>query len=154
MERYNCTDEETRDFVTQLASPLFQGYLGKFAPFVKDRAFHVEKEWRVVHRLTQPERARLQFLQRSSMMTRHIPLGFIRVGLPKEPAITRFGQPDFGPLPIRKIRVGPGRHQQVSKHSVEVLLDAHGNTSYDREQTGFGWNEVEVSCSRTPLQAV
>lgn len=132
----------------------FQGYLWKFIPLLKHGAFHAEREWRVVHELSEAEKARLEFLQRPSITTRHLPLGFMR-DTPQ--ATDKQAQSDgrrLIPLPIQEIVVGPARHQEVSKQSVETLLNKHGYKPYDSMETGYSWEEVVVQCSPTPLQAL
>jgi hypothetical protein len=57
-------------------------------------------------------------LQRSSMMTQHVPLQLMM--LDEEPC-----------LPLKGIVVGPSRHKEVSRISVADLLRTHGYSTQD-----------------------
>ena len=45
-----------------------------FAPFIKHPKFSGEREWRLVYHLQDEAIPRMRYLQRSSMMTQHVPL--------------------------------------------------------------------------------
>jgi hypothetical protein len=85
-----------------------------FAPFLKHPKFSGEREWRLVYHLDDDGIHRKQYLQRSSMMTQHVPL---RLKLRDD------GQPC---LPLTGVVVGPSRHKEISKISVNDLLRTHG----------------------------
>jgi hypothetical protein len=89
--------------------------LGLLAPLVKHPKFAEEAEWRVVYPLKREDMRRLQFRQRQGLMARHIPLHF-----------GDRDQHDYSPLPIRSIMVGPARHKEVSRVSVNALLQSFG----------------------------
>jgi len=102
-----------------------------FAPFIKHPKFSSEREWRLVYHLQDEAIPRMQYLQKNSMMTKHVPL---RVML-------RNGQPC---LPLTGITVGPCRHRRISRSSVEDLL----------RTSGYSVDEVHVSATQTPYQTV
>jgi hypothetical protein len=143
----DCTDKtELRETFFKL---FFEGYLALSYPFIKHSAFKSEEEWRIKHQLTTGEHAKLEFLQRSHMLTRHLPLG-LEPGVPAispDPSSNN-NQRKFLPLPIRKIVVGPARNQLISKTNIEAMLKSY-NTDPGLDQL-----EVEVCCSPTPLQAL
>ena len=89
--------------------------LTQLAPMVKDPGFAVEQEIRLVHQLQQPEFSQLKVRQRKTMMSRHLPMRF----------------PSAGPLgvPISKVIVGPCRHREITRISVDTLLRTHGYPS-------------------------
>jgi hypothetical protein len=89
-----------------------------FAPFIKHPRFVGEREWRLVYHFQDEAIPRMRYLQRSSMMTQHVPL---RLKM-------RDGQPR---LPITGIVVGPSRHKEISKISVGDLLRTHGYSPAD-----------------------
>ncbi len=81
------------------------------APMVKDPGFFKEKEYRIAKGYTASDLESLQFKQRVTMMSRHLPLqpqGWVR----SEPYR----------LPISEIMVGPCRHPEISRTSVGTLL--------------------------------
>jgi hypothetical protein len=85
-----------------------------FAPFIKHPRFSGEREWRLVYHLQDEAIPRKRYLQRSSMMTQHVPL--------------RLMMSDDGHtcLPVTGIVVGPSRHKEISKISVNDLMRTHG----------------------------
>jgi hypothetical protein len=85
-----------------------------FAPFIKHPKFNGEREWRLVYHLDDDGIRRKRYLQRRSMMTQHVPL---RLKLHED------GTPC---LPLTGIVVGPSRHKEISKISVNDLLRTHG----------------------------
>jgi hypothetical protein len=85
-----------------------------FAPFLKHPRFAGEREWRLVYHLQDEAIPRKRYLQRSSMMTQHVPL---RLKMRDE---------DHPCLPLTGIVVGPSRHKEISKISVNDLLRTHG----------------------------
>lgn len=88
-----------------------------FAPFIKHPRFAGEREWRLVYHLEDEAIPRKRYLQRSSMMTQHVPLRLM------------MGDDGHPVLPITGIVVGPSRHKEISKISVNDLLRTHGYTA-------------------------
>ncbi len=85
------------------------------APLIKQAAFSSERECRLSKGYTLNDLQELRFLQKNTMLTRHLPL---------RPQYT--GQPDPYRLPISEIIVGPCRHPHVSRISVGTLLQQKG----------------------------
>jgi len=102
------------------------------APMLKDPAFESEREWRIIRRLRPSDTGRMRYLQKRTMMTRHLPLTF------PSPS-----QPHLKLLPVAEILVGPGRHRKNSLISVSDLLRT---CDYPADQR-------EVSVSKIPYQA-
>lgn len=100
------------DFFLQL----WDSALTQLTPFVKDPEFAAEKEVRFVHYLQESEMPELKVLPRGMLMAQHLP---VRFGASQE-------KPRF---PIAKVMVGPGRHRQISRRSVDTLLRTHGYPS-------------------------
>jgi hypothetical protein len=73
----------------------------------------------------------MKYLQRSSMMTQHVPLRLM----------TRDGHPR---LPLTGVVVGPSRHKEISKIAVGDLLRTHGYSDTD----------VPVSVTTIPYRMV
>jgi len=71
----------------------------------------------------------VRFKAKSRMLARYIPLD-TPTWLPRRASV----------LPIAKIWIGPGRHQQASKVSVGLLLDQ------------MGYSGVSLETSAIPLQ--
>lgn len=89
-----------------------------FAPYLKHPRFSGEREWRLVYHLQDEAIPRMRYLQRSSMMTQHVPLRLmVRDGHPR--------------LPLTGIVVGPCRHKEISKISVADLLRTYGYSDKD-----------------------
>ncbi|CAA7626016.1 conserved hypothetical protein [Candidatus Terasakiella magnetica] len=107
--------------------------IGYFAPFLKDPAFAAEKEWRIAHELNSGDILNMKYLQRTALMSRHIPLPY--------PPPT---EPNSKLLPIKEILVGPGRHQTVSRISVGDLLLT----------CGYPKDAIPVTLSSIPFQGV
>jgi hypothetical protein len=89
--------------------------LTQVAPFLKDPGFAVEQEVRLVHLLEQTEMSQLKVRQRKTMMSRHLPMRF--------PSAGQLG------VPISKVIVGPCRHREITRISVDTLLRTHGYPS-------------------------
>lgn len=85
------------------------------APVVKNPAFSKERECRIVKGLMPDDLQTLKFIQKGSMMSRHLPL--------RPP-----GRNPANPyrLPIAEIMVGPCRHPQISRTSLDTLLRQKG----------------------------
>lgn len=105
-------------------------WLGRLAPMVKDPAFSAENEYRIIHELQPNERGKLQFRQRHSLMSRHLPLAF------PPPALAAHM------LPIAEVMVGPSRHKEISRTSVDAFM----------RQKGYPQQSVPVSISSVPFQ--
>lgn len=82
-------------------------------PIAKHRAFGGEREWRIVRQLRPDDFPRMKYIQRESMMSRHLPL---RIGGPF------VGSAGKKLMPIAEIMVGPNRHKEVSRVSVGDLM--------------------------------
>jgi hypothetical protein len=108
----------------------WNGAITMVAPLIKDSAFTKEKECRIVKGFVQDDLAHLKFVQKNSLMSRHLP---IQPG-PRPSS-------DAYRLPIAEVMVGPCRHPQISRTSVDTLL----------RQKGYGPNLVSISA--VPLQA-
>jgi hypothetical protein len=110
--------------------PVWTNFIGQLAPLVKDEAFRAENEYRIVHQLQANEMGRVRFTQKETLMSRHLPLTF------PHPAAPRFPM-----LPIVGVKVGPSRHKEITRISVDTLL----------LQMGYGGGHV--SSSSIPFQA-
>lgn len=95
-----------------------------FAVFFKHKSFEAEEEYRLVHILPEDAFA-TRFLQRDSMMSRHVPLKF-----------------EKKLLPIVGVCVGPCKYPELSSIAVGDLLEANG---YDR-------NNIEIWATSTPYR--
>jgi hypothetical protein len=93
----------------------WEGQIVMIAPLVKNPGFFKEKEVRIAKGYAAGDVESLRFIQKNTMMSRHIPL--------RPP-----GQSPSEPyrLPIAEIIVGPSRHQQISRISVGTLLQQKG----------------------------
>jgi len=98
------------------------------APLVKDPAFAKESECRIVKGFHN-EIDQLKFIQKGSLMSRHLP---IQPGVGTASGSYR--------LPIAEVMVGPCRHPQISRTSIDTLLRQKGY------ETGL------VSISKIPFQ--
>jgi hypothetical protein len=98
--------------------------IGNIAPMVKDEAFRAESEFRIVHQLQSQEMGQIRFTQKKTLMSRHLPLVF------PQPAAPRFSM-----LPVVGVKVGPTRHTEITRISVDTLLT----------QLGYGRDNVTVS---------
>jgi hypothetical protein len=96
------------------------------APCLKHPKFESEREWRFVYSLRPDDAKRMQFRQRQSMMTRHVPLHLKK------------------PLPITGVVVGPTRHPQLSKVAVGDLL----------KKFGYDPDVIKVSITEVPYRAI
>jgi hypothetical protein len=104
------------------------------APALKNEAFKGEAEWRLVCSLSPTEIDKVEILQRSSFISRHLPLSF--------------GER----LPIREVIIGPCRHPLVSAVSIDTYLRGRG---YEINAEGENDpNKVTISRSSIPYQTV
>jgi len=99
------------------------------APLVKNPAFAKERECRIVKGLVPRDLEELRFMQKGSLISRHLPL---------RPPLRAPMNPYR--LPITRIIVGPCRHPQISRNSVDTLL----------QQKGFPTGLVSIS--KIPFQ--
>ena len=107
--------------------------LTPYAVLIKHPSFQTEAEWRCIRILRPEDALLLEFQQRQSMMSRHLPRKFP----PPE-------HPDAKLLPISQIIVGPCRHREVSRISIgDLLLKA----SYPDDR-------IMVTVSAVPFQAL
>jgi hypothetical protein len=90
--------------------------LSFYAPFLKHESFRDEAEWRVVHTLMDEDKPNLTFQQRTSMMTRHLPL----------PLNEKKEGSAISLLPLERITVGPSNFGPLSRIGVGDLLVKHG----------------------------
>ncbi|MGA1999167.1 MAG: DUF2971 domain-containing protein [Terriglobales bacterium] len=97
------------------------------APLVKNPCFKAENEFRLIHMLLETELRKMCFLQKDTLLSRHIPLSC-------DPAS------GYSLLPIHGIVVGPCRHPWISLVSVNTLLRQKGYLS------------SVVTASRIPFQ--
>jgi hypothetical protein len=89
------------------------------APLVKDTAFANERECRIVKLYAADDLPNLRFIQKTSLMSRHLP---IKPGtFPLQTETYR--------LPIAEVMVGPCRHPEISRTSVDTLLRKKGYSS-------------------------
>jgi hypothetical protein len=86
-----------------------------FEPLLKNSSFKAEGEWRIVRKLSNEDITHMEYVQKSSMLSRHVLLRFP----PNESPVSKL-------LPIKEILVGPSRHKEVSKISVGDLLRTCG----------------------------
>lgn len=105
--------------------------LSYLAPMVKHPAFQSENEYRIMYELNLQDLPELKFIQKSSLMSRHLPLSFS----------SEFGESPSVRLPIKEILVGPSRHKEISAVSVHTLL---------RQK---GYDSVQVGVSAIPFQS-
>jgi len=85
------------------------------APLVKDPCFKAENEYRIIHVFNTGEIKDLKFIQKETMMARHLPLSLPLGG---EAWVPR--------LPIERVIVGPCRHREITRVSVDTLLRKMG----------------------------
>jgi hypothetical protein len=78
---------------------------------LKHPAFAAEREWRLVNYYRPEDPTPLKFRQRTSMMSRHLPLRLSK------------------PLPISGVMIGPCRYPELSRVAVSDLLQTYGYTS-------------------------
>jgi len=83
-------------------------HLVSFAPCIKNPSFRDEKEWRLIYHRRADDQKRMKFVQRQSMMSRHIPLRLKK------------------PLPLVEVLVGPCRHPRLSQVAAKDLLLKNG----------------------------
>ena len=114
-----------RDFLVAWEFPITQ-----IAPLMKHSTFSSERECRLSKWCTQDELLKLEFRQKATMLSKHLPL---------RPAPT-VDMSNYR-LPISSLTVGPCRHQAVSYDSACLLFRKHG---YDQNSVNY---------SQIPFQA-
>jgi len=88
------------------------------APIIKDPAFYKERECRIIKGFGPSDLNNLKFVQKNSLMSRHLPLQPGRLPM----------NVDYR-LPIAQVMVGPCRNPKVSRVSVDTLLRQRGYPS-------------------------
>jgi Protein of unknown function (DUF2971) len=88
---------------------IWNDYIYRLAPVIKDDNWSAEDECRVVHQSN--GLSDVQFAQKRTMLARYIDLTFPRV-TPR--------------LPIRSILIGPGNDPGLTKSNIELLLEKKG----------------------------
>jgi hypothetical protein len=96
----------------------------KLAPLAKDKKWHSENEFRLVHELKGSEFPNVRFMQKPKMMARYLALD--------TPAWVKRRSKL---LPIAKISIGPGNHPVFTKISVQLLLEQMGYPTIPIETT-------------------
>ena len=105
-------------------------YIEFFAPLIKHPKFMEEREWRLLYALDAEAIPRMRYLQRSSMLTKHVPIRLMmKCGNPR--------------LPLKSVVVGPCRHIDISRRSVGDLLRTCGYSG-----------SVSIFPTKIPYQAV
>jgi hypothetical protein len=112
-----------KDWVNEFAGGWFP-CLDELSPMIKDEGFSGEQEYRLIHKLQTHEASLIRLRQRATLMSRHLPLSF----------------KDHPMLPIVEVRVGPCRHKEISRISVNTLL------------VNKGYPAGLVSTSKIPFQ--
>ena len=110
---------------------MFQSRVLGWLASMKHPAFRSEKEWRLI--LDVYESAELEYLEKSTMITRHFPVSFLQL------------HDKYKLLPIREILVGPSRHPEVSRETIGKMLTNSNYYGY------LGW-QVEINMSGIPFQ--
>ena len=101
------------------------------APLIKHEGFKAENEWRLMIRLGNRPLSSLEFLDRRTTITRHLPLMIA----PNQ--ATNRSLP-----PIIEIKIGPSRHQTITKTSVEAFLKKKGYAG------------IRITCSPIPFRSI
>jgi hypothetical protein len=110
---------------------VWERLVGRLAPMVKNPAFQGENEYRIIHELQVHEMGQLRFRQKQTLMSRYLPLIFPPPNYATESLL----------LPISEVMVGPSRHKEISRVSVDTFLRQRG------------YPGVPVTMSNIPFQA-
>jgi hypothetical protein len=120
------------DVLAEEFAAVWLDQLAPFAACIKHPSFAGEREWRLVHWFRNVDRPTMRFVQRKSLISRHIPL--------------KYGERDGVPhLPLAGVVIGPCRFRAASRLAVGDLLASHG---YDPDhevtisETGIPYREV------------
>lgn len=108
----------------------WEDQISAIAPLIKHPKFRAENEWRFIHKLETLEQRDLKYQQRGTAITRHLPLCFK-------------AWVDSLPQLVTEIMVGPSRHKQMSKSSIENLL----------RSCGYG-DAIKVTVSEIPFRGL
>lgn len=120
-KRKDDSTEAQQEWVSEFLMD-WDNRIGVFGPIVKDPSFRSENECRIIHQLKINELPKLQFRQKRTLMSRHLPLV-------------------YQSLPIVEIMLGPShRHREISGMSIKTFM----------QQNGFP--EVPISYSAIPFQ--
>jgi hypothetical protein len=103
-------------------------HVALFAPMIKHPKFKEEREWRLLYPFNDEAIPRMRYLQRSSMLTKHVPIRLMM-------------QDEKPRLPLKSVIVGPCRHVDISKISVGDLLRTYEYA-------------VSVFATKIPYQAI
>ncbi|MGA2409217.1 MAG: hypothetical protein ABSG46_02370 [Candidatus Binataceae bacterium] len=107
-KRTNCSVEAREVWLSEFFTD-WDARIGVFGPVVKDPSFQGETEYRVVHQLHVTDLSKLQFKQKPTLMSRHLPLV-------------------FQSLPIAEVMLGPTqRYREISRVSINTCLQQHGH---------------------------
>lgn len=90
-------------------------WIYKLAPLAKDKKWHSENEFRLVHELKFSEFSEVRFSQKPKMLARYLPLD-TPAWTPRRAKL----------LPIAKVCIGPGNHKAFTKVGVQLLLEQMG----------------------------
>jgi hypothetical protein len=120
------SEQWTQEFLT-----VWDEWVYKLAPLWKAVKWRAENEYRIVHELKSAEFSDVRFKAKSTMIARYLALDTaswtrLRAAL----------------LPLARIWIGPGSHQQASKISISLLLNQ------------MGYPDVRIETSQIPLQHV
>jgi hypothetical protein len=85
------------------------------APIIKHPGFYKERECRIIKSFLADDLAQLRFIQKGTLMSRHLPL-----------RPSRDPGSDTYILPIAEVMVGPCRHPEITRTSVDTLLRQKG----------------------------
>ena len=108
--RLEDPEQWTKEFLSA-----WDEWVYKLAPLAKAGKWRAENEFRIVHELKLAEFPLVRFKAKSTMIARYVPLD-TPLWMPRRASL----------LPIAKIWIGPGDHQQASKISISLLLDQMG----------------------------
>ncbi len=106
-DRLENPEQWMRDFLTA-----WDEWVYKLAPLAKAPKWRAENEYRLVHELRLAEFPLVRFKAKATVIARYIPLD-TPSWMSRRASL----------LPIAKIWIGPGSHQQVSKVSIGLLLN-------------------------------
>jgi hypothetical protein len=123
-ERLENPERWTSEFLTA-----WDEWIYKLAPLAKAEKWRAENEYRIVHELKVAEFPLVRFKAKSTMIARYVPLD-TPIWMPRRASL----------LPVAKIWIGPGSHQQASKISIGLLLNQ------------MGYPAIPIETSRIALQ--
>jgi len=115
--------QQLRDVITPLGSPqpaiplMLENLILELIPRFKHHSFKNEAEWRLV--VSQPDTANIIFRTKDNVLVPYVKLG-----------------EHMKTLPIKSIRIGPGKDTEITRRSVDLFL---------KSKTGYENVSVEVS---------